>query len=136
MQYPTAIDPNKVGEYDEAAYSGGGYFFDEVLEYRVWCYADKSVKAIDDSNATDSYRAFATYQQALAFADNTQNAESPVALVRQLEWIDQPSRGVYIHSKGERITEWQAEWLHRGTRKTEDITEFLQKHAKSMSNLL
>ena len=139
MKYPTVIDPNQVGEYDEYADSGGGYFFDEVLEYRVWCYPNKGAEIIDTDNYNDSsnsiandyYQAFTTYQQALEFANSTQHAEMPVALVRQLEWVDQPSRGVYIHNKGERITEWKAEWLDRGARKANDIAKFLQKHAKA-----
>lgn len=126
MEYPTVIDPEQVGEYDEAAYAGGGYFFDEVLEYRVWCYPTEGANATDIT----SYRAFSNYQEALEFANNTQNAEPPVALIRQLEWIDQPSRGVYIHNKGERITEWKVEWLTRGARKADDIAVFLQKHVK------
>lgn len=141
MPYPAAIDPSLVGEYDEYADSGGGYFFDEVLEYRVWCCSNSITEVIDtddykQNNASNSnhhayYRAFATYQQALAFAASTQNAETPVALVRQLEWVDQPSRGVYLHHKGERITEWQAEWLARGTREANDIPDFLQKHIQA-----
>lgn len=141
MPYPAAIDPSLVGEYDEYADSGGGYFFDEVLEYRVWCCSNSITEVIDtddykQNNASNSnhhayYRAFATYQRALAFAASTQNAETPVALVRQLEWVDQPSRGVYLHHKGERITEWQAEWLARGTREANDIPDFLQKHTQA-----
>ncbi len=134
MKYPAVIDPDKVGEYEEAAYSGGGYFFDEVLEYRVWCYPDTDATNTDDSFldiANEYYRAFATYEQALAFANDTPHSRAPVALIRQLEWIDQPSRGVYIHNKGERITEWQVEWLARGVRKAHDIGEFLLKNAKA-----
>lgn len=136
MQYPAVTDPEQVGEYEEAAYLGGGYFFDEVLEYRVWCYANINENALDvDSNfldiANEYYRAFATFEQALAFANSAENAEKPVVLIRQLEWIDQPSRGVYIHNKGERITEWQADWLACGVRKANDISAFLQNKALS-----
>ena len=131
MNYPAVIDPSKVGEYDEAAYSGGGYFFDEVLEYRVWCYPNTETTNTDDSFldiANEYYRAFVTYQQALAFANDTPDSRAPIALVRQLEWIDQPSRGVYIHNKGERITEWQVDWLAHGARTTNDISDFLLNH--------
>lgn len=135
MKYPMAIDPDIVGEYDEAAYAGGGYFFDEVLEYRVWCYPDTAANAVDADGslliANEYYRAFVTFEQALAFANDTPDSRTPVALVRQLEWIDQPSRGVYIRSKGERITEWQIEWLNRGIRGANDIVDFLQKQAKA-----
>ena len=130
MPYLAVINPEKVGEYDEAACAGGGYFFDEVLEYRVWCYPEPDANALDADGsfliANEYYRAFVTFEQALAFANNKPDSRTPVVLVRQLEWIDQPSRGVYIHNKGERITEWQVEWLSRGRRKTEDIKAFLQ----------
>ena len=33
--YPNAIDPDMVGEYPALAKAGGGYVWDEVLEYRV-----------------------------------------------------------------------------------------------------
>lgn len=135
MPYPAVTDPNQVGQYDEAADAGGGYFFDEVLEYRVWCYPDTNSNLDADAsslNVKNEYcHAFATYEQALTFATDTPDARAPVALVRQLEWVDQPSRGVYIHNKGERITEWHADWLTRGIRQAEDIIEFLQKHAKA-----
>ena len=136
MKYPAVIDPTQVGQYDEAAYSGGGYFFDEVLEYRVWCYPDIEADITDNNGiplnaTTEYYRAFMTFEQALVFANDTPDSRTPVALVRQLEWIDQPSRGVYIHNKGERITEWQANWLVRGIRQANDISEFLQKNDKA-----
>ena len=134
MPYPVAIDLALVGEYDEAAYAGGGYFFDEVLEYRVWCYPDTGADITDNNGiplniSEDYYRAFATYEQALAFADDTPDSRVPVALIRQLEWIDQPSRGIYIRNKGERIAEWQVAWLDRGVRQATDISDFLLKHA-------
>ena len=134
MKYPAVIDPDKVGEYEEAAYSGGGYFFDEVLEYRVWCYPDTDATNTDDSFldiANEYYCAFATYEQALGFANDTPDSRTPVALIRQLEWIDQPSRGIYIHNKGERITEWQAEWLAHGARTANDISDFLLRHEQA-----
>jgi len=31
-KYPEALDPNKVGHYPAATKSGGGYFYDELLE--------------------------------------------------------------------------------------------------------
>lgn len=35
--FPVAVDEKMVGEYPAEAKSGGGYFYDDVLEYRVWC---------------------------------------------------------------------------------------------------
>lgn len=129
MKYPAVIDPDQVGKYPTMVYAGGGYFFDEVLEYRVWCHPDNSDADRYNINDVDNCHCFTSYQQALAFAANNQNAATPVALVRQLEWIDQPSRGVYIHNKGERLTEWQPEWLDRGARTATDITHFMQKNS-------
>jgi hypothetical protein len=36
--YPNVINPSKVGTYPALVKSGGGYFYDEVLEYRVWVH--------------------------------------------------------------------------------------------------
>lgn len=36
--YPTVVDLHMVGKYPVLTKSGGGYFYDEVLEYRVWCH--------------------------------------------------------------------------------------------------
>ena len=33
--YPPAAYPEKVGTYPALCHSGGGYFYDDVLEYRV-----------------------------------------------------------------------------------------------------
>ena len=35
-QYPAAVDPIRVGTYSAETKSGAGYFYDDVLEYRVW----------------------------------------------------------------------------------------------------
>jgi putative acetyltransferase len=34
--YPTAVKPSLVGKYPITSKSGAGYFYDDVLEYRVW----------------------------------------------------------------------------------------------------
>lgn len=34
--YPFAVDVKKVGSYPALTKSGAGYFYDDVLEYRVW----------------------------------------------------------------------------------------------------
>jgi putative acetyltransferase len=115
MKYPTAIDPKKVGKYPGFAKSGGGYFYDEVLEYRVW----RSCK----------FRAFATYEEALNYSRSGIGAEPPLVLVRQIEWIDEPEEGVFFHKKGNRITEWQCEWLLTNKRESDSIEKFLAKKA-------
>jgi hypothetical protein len=38
MTYLSAVEPDKVGTYPAHAGAGGGYVWDEVLEYRVWCH--------------------------------------------------------------------------------------------------
>ena len=35
--YPRAEDAEKVGSYPSSVRAGGGYVWDAVLEYRVWC---------------------------------------------------------------------------------------------------
>lgn len=41
MTYPKAIHEDKVGTYPAAAKAGGGYVWDAVLEYRVWCHPER-----------------------------------------------------------------------------------------------
>ena len=36
---PKSKDPDLVETYSAHAKSGGGYVWDEVIEYRVWCHA-------------------------------------------------------------------------------------------------
>lgn len=38
--YPKVKDPAMVSEYSALAKAGGGYVWDEVLEYRVWFHVD------------------------------------------------------------------------------------------------
>ena len=125
--YPDAIDPSLVGEYPALAKSGAGYFFDEVLEYRVWCHPERG--APDEFDGEDYYYAFATHAEALAFSTNCPGTETPLALVRQREWIDEPEPGQFIHMQTERITEWQPEWLEDGPRKPGDIEAFIARRA-------
>lgn len=128
MTYPDAIEPELVGEYPAYAKSGAGYFFDHVLEYRVWCHPERG--APDEFDGEDYYYAFASYEDALAFSTDTEGAEKPLVLIRQLEWINEPEAGVFIHEKGERIAEWRVEWLERGARTPGAIELFIQSHAK------
>ncbi len=127
--YPDAIDPSLVGEYPALAKSGAGYFFDEVLEYRVWCHPERG--APDEFDGEDYYYAFATYAEALAFSADCPGTETPLALVRQREWIDEPQPGQFIHERGERITEWQPAWLADGPRQPGDIEAFIAGRAEA-----
>ena len=118
--YPVAVDLDRVGKYPALTKSGGGYVYDEVLEYRVWIHPD----------GDDYYRAFATYDEAEQLAERTERAEPPLVLVLQREHINEPERGEYVHVKGDRITEWQVEWLAGRKRGPDTISEFLRRRGK------
>jgi len=123
-KYPKAIAPAMVGEYPALAKSGAGYFFDEVLEYRVWCHPTSDFA--EDFDEGDYYYAFETYEEALSCAKEAPGAEEPLALIRQWEWINEPESGKFIHEKGERIAEWRVEWLERGPRRSGEIEAFVK----------
>ncbi len=121
-QYPPAVDAAKVGSYPAMSESGRGYFYDEVLEYRVWFHAA--------NGGDDDYRAFATYAEAMAFFKTQPRAEPPLVLVRQREWIEEPAPDRFERREGERITEWRTEWLFLNTKRAEDsIERFLKAKA-------
>jgi hypothetical protein len=105
--YPLAIDAEKVGSYPALTKSGAGYFYDEVLEYRVW---------INVPEGDDYYKAFARYEDALEFSKNTEGAEEPLVLILQKQWIDEPEPGKFFVRTEDRITEWRVEWLSNGKR--------------------
>ncbi|HEX6591013.1 MAG TPA: hypothetical protein VF050_03355, partial [Moraxellaceae bacterium] len=56
-------------------------------------------------------------------------AEEPLVLIRQREWINEPEPAQFIHERGERITEWQVEWLERGARQPGDIEAFIRRRS-------
>ena len=120
-QFPTAIDPDKVGLYPALTKAGGGLVWDEVLEYRVWCHPPEG--------GDDYYYAFATYEEALECSAHEAGAEEPLALVLQREWLDEPEAGRYVHMTGERLTEWQVAWLSRPRRTDRTIPDFLSPDA-------
>ena len=119
--YPDAVDPNLVGTYEPLAKAGGGFVWDDVLEYRVWCHPDRG--------GDDFYYAFATYAEALVFSRDTKGAEEPIALIRQVEYIDEPNPGEYQHVSEVRITEWPVEFLRRPRRTPNTILDFLSPSA-------
>jgi hypothetical protein len=127
--YPNAIDPDLVGEYPARAKSGAGYFFDHVLEYRVWCHPERG--APDEFDGEDYYHAFTSHEEAREFSQECPGAEEPLVLIRQLEWIDEPEPGLFIHKKGERIAEWRPEWLDRGARVPGAIEAFIATRSPS-----
>lgn len=128
-KFPVAINPRKVGTYPAETKSGAGYFYDDVLEYRVWVHPDKGGAPINGDK--DYYFAFAQYEPAEAFSLKTTGAEPPLVLIRQLEWIDEPKHGWFIPEKGERITEWQVKWLDGSKRNGNSIEEFLKHPIES-----
>lgn len=123
---PLASKPELVGTYPGHSKSGGGYFYDEVLEYRVWLHPEKG--APDVAGGEDYFAAFARYESALAYSQATTGAEPPLVLIRQIESINEPSPGKFEWDKTERVTEWQVDWL-KGSRRTADsIQTFLAEH--------
>ena len=125
--YPVAVDPFRVGTYSPDTKSGAGYFYDDVLEYRVWLHPDNGAEPLNGT--TDYFVSFAQYETAEAFSKQTRGAEPPLVLVRQLEWIDEPEHGHFVPEKAERITEWQVQWLPGSKRTENSISEFM-KHPK------
>ncbi len=59
--YPVAVDLDKVGKYPALTKSGGGFVYDDVLEYRVWVHPE----------GDDYYDAFATHEALCANIDET-----------------------------------------------------------------
>lgn len=113
--YPDAVDPELVGTYPASAHAGGGYVWDQVLEYRVWFHPERGTGGDADGNG-DYYCPFATYSEAVACFRSGEGAQEPVVLIRQDEYIDEPNPGDYRHVTGQRITEWVVEHLRRPRR--------------------
>jgi hypothetical protein len=126
-QYPDAVDPGLVGKYPSLVKAGGGYVWDQVLEYRVWCHPERG--APDSDDGSDYYYAFSTYREALAFAAETTGAEAPLALIQQQEYIAEDEPGAYRHVREERLTEWPVEFLRRPRRTPATIPNFLSPSA-------
>ena len=127
--YPNAVDPALVGTYPASAKTGGGYVWDAVLEYRVWCHPERGAQDLADGS--DYFYAFASYQEALEFSQQTQGAEEPMVLILQEEYIAEPEPGHYIHMREQRITEWQIVWLKRSRRTAQSIPAFMSPDAPS-----
>lgn len=126
-QYPTVLDPGAVGDYPASAFAGGGYVWDEVLEYRVWCSPSRGAPDLYDGS--DYFEPFSTYEAALEHSQEAQGAEEPLALILQREYIDESAPGQYTHVKKERMTEWPVEFLSRPRRNQFTIPDFLAPDA-------
>jgi hypothetical protein len=127
MSYPTVLDPQLVGAYSAVAKAGGGYVWDEVLEYRVWCHPEHG--APDEADGSDYYYAFASHEEAEEFAQSRPGTEEPLALVLQREYIDEPEDGQYVHVREERVAEWPVEFLTRPRRTEQTIPAFMAPDA-------
>ena len=125
--YPAVFDEDMVGQYPPFAKAGGGYVWDEVLEYRVWCHPEDGAEDLE--NGDDYFYAFSSYEEAQSFAQNNLGTEEPLALILQREYIDEPETGKYIHVKEERVTEWPVEFLKRPRRNENTISDFLSPDA-------
>jgi hypothetical protein len=77
-KYPAVVDPSAVGSYPRLAGAGGGFVWDEVLEYRVWCHPERGAPDLEDGS--DYYYAFESYEDALEFSRRTRGAEEPLEL--------------------------------------------------------
>jgi hypothetical protein len=126
-KYPEVKDLTMVGEYPTLVNSGGGYVWDDVLEYRVWCHPHDGAPDIDEGN--DYYYPSATYEEALEFSENNAGSEEPLALILQEEHIDEPEPDNYVHVKEQRLTEWPIEFLQRPKRTSTTISDFLSPNA-------
>lgn len=124
---PDVEDPKRVGQYPASASAGGGYVWDAVLEYRVWCHPHDG--APDLADGSDYYYAFPSYAEARAFSDATKGAAKPLALIRQDEYLEEAREGHYEHIRSPRVTEWPVEFLRRPRRTARTIPEFLSPDA-------
>jgi hypothetical protein len=126
-RFPRAIDPARVGRYPATAAAGGGFVWDAVLEYRVWCHPERG--APDKAEGNDYYYAFASFPDALRFSKEHPGAEEPLALVLQKEYIDEPAPGKYRHVRKRRVAEWPVAFLSRPRRTKNTIPDFLSPTA-------
>jgi hypothetical protein len=128
-EYPKVFDENKVGEYPALAKAGGGYVWDEVLEYRVWCHPEIGAKDLENGN--DYFYTFKNYEDANEFYIENKGTEEPLALILQKEYIDEHEPGQFIHMKERRITEWPVQFLSRPRRDKNTLPNFFAPDAPS-----
>lgn len=127
--YPKVKDETLVGTYAALSHSGGGYVWDEVLEYRVWCHPHGGAPNLEDGD--DYYYSFNNCEDAFSFSENNPGTEEPIALIEQTEYISEPEPGNYIHVKEVRVTEWPIKFLNRPRRNENTILDFFSPNAPS-----
>jgi hypothetical protein len=127
MTFPEVVNPDLFGTYPALVKSGGGYVWDAVLEYRVWCHPEHGAKDLEDGD--DYYYAFGDYQEAMTFHQGCPGSEEPLALILQEEHNNQPEPGTYQHIKLKRLTEWPVSFLKRPKRNYTTISDFLPPDA-------
>ena len=125
--YPKVRDPNLVGSYPAVVKAGGGFVWDEVLEYRVWSHPHDG--APDLFEGDDYFHVFETYQEALHYSQAHEGSEAPLALIVQEEYIDEIEPGFFVHVKEQRMAEWPVEFLSRPKRSANTIPDFLSPNA-------
>lgn len=125
--YPEVQDPSLVGTYPASARAGGGYVWDAVLEYRVWCYPRRGANDLHDGD--DYFYSFVSFAEADEFSGRTRGAQPPLALIIQEEYIDEPSPGKFRHVKERRVAEWPVEFLSRPRRTSRTIQDFFAPDA-------
>ncbi len=126
-EFPEVEDLEAVGTYPAAAKAGGGFVWDVVLEYRVWCHPERGAEDLADGS--DYYYAFETGEAASEFASSAPGTGEPLALILQKEYIDEPQPGEYVHVKERRVAEWPVEFLARPHRTRRTIPAFLAPDA-------
>ena len=127
IKYPEIKNKGAVGSYPAFGKSGGGYVWDEVLEYRVWCHPHDGAPDIYEGD--DYYYAFDNYEDAIEFSSENAGSEEPLALILQEEYIDEPEPGNYIHVTESRVTEWPVDFLSRPKRSPSTIPDFFSPNA-------
>ena len=65
VAYPDVVDPSLVGTYSATTNAGGGFVWDDVLEYRVWCHPERGSPDLEEGN--DYYYPFATMPRHMRF---------------------------------------------------------------------
>lgn len=129
LNFPSSLDLSKVGEYLATEKAGGGFVWNAVLEYRVWCHPARG--APDEAVGSGYYCAFESYEYAEALSRENDGTEVPLALVLQREYIPEHEAGQYAYVREERVTEWPVEFLSRPKRDVHTIPEFLAEDASA-----